>query len=180
MTSKLLIKHGLVVTVGPEDSIFRDGSVYIEDNIIKEGGPSKDLGEKEGAEVIDATGKVVIPGFVSCHNHLYSSVVRSIPASGFDNVDFSLISWMERFSLPQLEDRVTQEQMYVGTLANLIELVFQQPYCRIASVVEAGIAERKTASLYLQQLERIGVLAAEKRGRGIIYRHTALLEVLAS
>jgi 5-methylthioadenosine/S-adenosylhomocysteine deaminase len=110
-----------VVTVDPDDRVFRDGSVYIEDDIIKEIGPTSQVGDKEGAEVIDATDKVVIPGFVSCHNHLYSSVVRSIPASGFDNVDFSFISWMERFWLPLLEDRVTQEQMYIGTLANLIE-----------------------------------------------------------
>lgn len=119
--SKLLIKNGLVVTVDAQDRIFRNGSIYIEDNIIKEIGPASEVGDKEEAEVIDATDKVVIPGFVSCHNHLYSSVVRSIPASGFDNVDFSFISWMERFWLPLLEDRVTQEQMYIGTLANMIE-----------------------------------------------------------
>jgi 5-methylthioadenosine/S-adenosylhomocysteine deaminase len=119
--SKLLIKNGMVVTVDPESRIFRNGSIYVEDNIIKEVGPADEVGEKEGAEVVDASGKVVIPGFVSCHNHLYSSVVRSIPFSGFDNVDFSFVAWMERFWFPMLEDRVTQKQMYVGTLANLIE-----------------------------------------------------------
>ena len=62
----------------------------------------------------------------------------------------------------------------------LIELIFQQPYCKIAFVVEAGIAKRKTASEYLQELERIGILASEKRGRQIIYRHPALLEVLTA
>jgi len=62
----------------------------------------------------------------------------------------------------------------------LIELIFQQPYCKIASVVEAGIAERKTASAYLQELERIGILVGEKRGRVVIYKHPALLEVLAT
>jgi 5-methylthioadenosine/S-adenosylhomocysteine deaminase len=118
---KLLVKGGLVVTVDAQDRVWRNGSVYVEDNLIREVGPAAEVGDKEGAEVIDASGKVVIPGFVSCHNHLYSSVVRSIPASGFDNVDYSFISWMERFWLPLLEDRVTQEQMYVGTLANMIE-----------------------------------------------------------
>ena len=119
--NKLLIKGGLVVTVDPENRVFRNGSVYVEDNIIKAVGPAAEIGDKEGAQVIDASGKVIIPGFVSCHNHLYSSVVRSIPASGFDEVDYSFISWMERFWFPLLEDRVTQEQMYIGTLANIIE-----------------------------------------------------------
>ena len=62
----------------------------------------------------------------------------------------------------------------------LIELIFYQPYCKIASVVDAGIAERKTASRYLQELERIGILAGERRGREIIYKHPALLEVLSA
>ena len=118
---KLLVKGGLVVTVDSKDRVFRNGSLYIEDNVIKEIGPAAEVGDREGAEVIDASGKVVIPGFVSCHNHLYSSVVRSIPASGFEEVDYSFISWMERFWFPLLEDRVTQEQMYIGTLANMVE-----------------------------------------------------------
>lgn len=62
----------------------------------------------------------------------------------------------------------------------LIELVFYQPYCRIGFVVDAGIAERKTASHYLRELERIGILTRERRGREVIYRHPALLEVLAA
>jgi Fic family protein len=62
----------------------------------------------------------------------------------------------------------------------LIELIFVQPYCKIAFLVDAGIAERKTAAGYLRELERIGILESEKRGREIIYRHLALLELLAT
>jgi Fic family protein len=61
----------------------------------------------------------------------------------------------------------------------LVELVFRQPYCKIGFVVDAGIAKRKTASEYLKELERIGILAGETKGREVIYRHPALLEVLA-
>jgi len=62
----------------------------------------------------------------------------------------------------------------------LVELIFTQPYVKIKFVVDAGIAERKTASEYLQALEQIGVLVGEKCGREIIYRHPALLEVLSA
>lgn len=62
----------------------------------------------------------------------------------------------------------------------LIELIFIQPYCKIAFVVEAGIAERKTASVYLRELERIGVLVSEKHGREVFFRNPALLEVLSA
>ena len=62
----------------------------------------------------------------------------------------------------------------------LVELIFYQPYCKIAFVVDAGLAERKTASFYLRELERIGILAGEKRGREVIYQHPALLEILTA
>lgn len=62
----------------------------------------------------------------------------------------------------------------------LIELIFRQPYCKIQFVVDAGIAKRQTASEYLQQLEGIGVLTGERRGREIIYKHPALVEVLTA
>lgn len=39
----------------------------------------------------------------------------------------------------------------------LVELTFTQPYCRIANLVDAGIAKRQTASVYLKELHAIGV-----------------------
>ncbi len=119
---ELLIKNGLVVTMDGDRMIYRNGSVGVEDSRIAEIGPaSRVVAKTPECEVIDATGQIVIPGFVSCHNHLYSAVVRSIPYSGFADADFSFIGWMEQFWLPLLEDRVTREQMYVGTLANCLE-----------------------------------------------------------
>ena len=37
----------------------------------------------------------------------------------------------------------------------LVEVLFKQPYCRIANLVDAGIAKRQTASVYLKQLSEI-------------------------
>ena len=116
-----VIKHGLVVTVDKEDRIFRDGTIVIEGNKIKAIGPGSTIPDVPGAKVIDATGKILMPGMVSCHNHLYSAVVRSIPYSGFESPDFSFVSWMDRFWLPLLEDRVDQNIMYAGTAANVAD-----------------------------------------------------------
>jgi len=62
----------------------------------------------------------------------------------------------------------------------LIELIFYHPYCKISFLTEAGIAERQTASQYLQELERIGILSSEKRGREVIYRNPGLLDLLSA
>ena len=62
----------------------------------------------------------------------------------------------------------------------LVELIFVQPYSRIANVVEAGIARRQTASEYLKQLCAIGVLEERKAGRDKLFAHPKLLALLAS
>ncbi|MCL5075698.1 MAG: amidohydrolase family protein [Chloroflexi bacterium] len=118
----LLIKNGLIVTMDKEKRIIRDGCLLVRGDRITGIGTAQEVGEVgPGDEVIEAKGMVVIPGFVSTHNHLYSAVVRSIPYAGFEKADFSFISWMERFWLPLLEDKVTREQLYIGTLANCLE-----------------------------------------------------------
>lgn len=60
----------------------------------------------------------------------------------------------------------------------LIELIFEQPYCKIQFVVDAGLAKRKTASEYLKSLAEADILEAEKVGRETIYRNPDLLEIL--
>jgi Fic family protein len=62
----------------------------------------------------------------------------------------------------------------------LVELVFTQPYAKIQFLVDAGIAQRQTASEYLQELQKLGILKAEKRGREVLYKHPALLKVLTA
>ncbi|HSO72680.1 MAG TPA: hypothetical protein VLR91_08540 [Thermodesulfobacteriota bacterium] len=44
-------------------------------------------------------------------------------------------------------------------------------YCKILFVVEAELPERKTARVYLQELERAGILRGEKRGREMVCRY---------
>ena len=61
----------------------------------------------------------------------------------------------------------------------LVELVFTQPYCKIAFAVEAGIARRQTAGEYLKELEAIGVLQSHKVGREKIFVNPRLLELLS-
>lgn len=60
----------------------------------------------------------------------------------------------------------------------LIDLIFVQPYCKIAFLVDAGIAERKTASVYLQKLEEIGVLTSTRLGREKVYINPSLTDLL--
>ncbi len=60
----------------------------------------------------------------------------------------------------------------------LTELIFVQPYCRIANLVDAGIAQRQTASVYLKQLVAIGLLKEMKAGREKLFINPQLLHTL--
>ena len=60
----------------------------------------------------------------------------------------------------------------------LTELIFVQPYCRIANLVDAGIAQRQTASVYLKQLVDIGLLKEMKAGREKLFINPQLLHTL--
>ncbi len=62
----------------------------------------------------------------------------------------------------------------------LVELIFAQPCCRIANLVEVGIAKRQTASVYLKELQAIGVLCEQKAGRDKLFLHTRLLQLLGN
>lgn len=60
----------------------------------------------------------------------------------------------------------------------LAELVFVRPYCRIAHVVEAGLAKRQTASVHLKHLTAVGVLREHKVGREKIFLNPTFIELL--
>lgn len=60
----------------------------------------------------------------------------------------------------------------------LVLLLFKQPYCRIGNIVDAGIAKRQTASVYLKQLCDLGVLREYKSGRENLFVHPKYIELL--
>lgn len=60
----------------------------------------------------------------------------------------------------------------------LVVALFKQPYCRIANLVDAGIAKRQTASVYLKQLCDLGVLREYRSGRETLFVHPKYIELL--
>jgi Fic family protein len=60
----------------------------------------------------------------------------------------------------------------------LVNLIFELPYCRINSLTEVGIAKRQTASQYLKQLVEIGVLTESSITKEKIFIHPKLMQLL--
>ena len=60
----------------------------------------------------------------------------------------------------------------------LVDLIFDLPYCRIQNVTDKGLAGRQAASRYLKQLTSIGVLSEIALGREKLFLHPKLLQLL--
>jgi Fic family protein len=74
-------------------------------------------------------------------------------------------------------DRIKREAPRIYS-RELAEIIFVQPYSRIGNIVDAGIAQRQSASQYLKALCDIGVLEERKSGREKLFINPALLKVL--
>lgn len=60
----------------------------------------------------------------------------------------------------------------------LVDVIFEQPYCRIANLVEKDIAQRQAASRYLKDLAALGVLREMQSGKEKLFIHPKLMQLL--
>ncbi len=78
-----ILKGGQVLTC-VDDEIIENGFVEIEDGKIKTVGSASDLGETT-AEVIDCTGKTIMPGMMNSHAHLAWDGVHDLARQSMDD-----------------------------------------------------------------------------------------------
>ncbi|MGP3958603.1 amidohydrolase family protein [Nonomuraea sp. 3N208] len=112
MTTTMLIKNGVVIDTEPEPVVLGRADVRIEDGAIAEVGPG--LPDVPGAEVIDAAGRFVLPGFVDTHRHTWQAAIRAAAP----DVDFP--GYMRRV-VGELAPRHRPEDVYAGNLGGALE-----------------------------------------------------------
>lgn len=61
----------------------------------------------------------------------------------------------------------------------LLQVLFEQPYCRISNLTDKNIVQRQTASNYLKQLADIGVVTEVTTGKEKLFVHTKLMRLMA-
>lgn len=108
--TSLLIHGGLVW----QDGAFRRGvDVWIKGNRIAEVGSGL---EAPGAQRIDASGHLVLPGFVNAHTHAAMTLLRSYAD------DLPLQVWLEEHIWP-VEANLEPEDVYWGTMLAIAEMI---------------------------------------------------------
>ncbi|WP_053375870.1 5'-deoxyadenosine deaminase [Paenibacillus sp. FJAT-27812] len=109
----ILIQNAVVMTMNAEDHIFT-GDVLIEGNRIAQMGERL---ETSGVDrIIDAGGKVLLPGFVQTHIHLCQTLFRGRAD------DLSLIEWLKEKIWP-LEAAHSEDSVYYSAMLGIGELI---------------------------------------------------------
>jgi 5-methylthioadenosine/S-adenosylhomocysteine deaminase len=76
---RYIIRGGSVMSLDPQVGDFAQADVLVEGKKIRAVGPNLHAG---GAAEIDATGRIVMPGFIDTHHHQFETVLRSFLADG--------------------------------------------------------------------------------------------------
>lgn len=115
--STLLLEHAdLLVTMDDDRRQIVDGALFAVDGVITQIGPTADLPPTADV-VIDGRGRIVLPGLINTHHHLYQSLTRAVPAA--QNAD--LFHWLK--TLYPIWARLTPESVYVSAKLGLAELM---------------------------------------------------------
>jgi 5-methylthioadenosine/S-adenosylhomocysteine deaminase len=112
-TGRTLIRGGTVLSLDPELGDLEQGDVLVEGNRILAVGPDLSNGE---VEVIDASGMIVMPGFVDSHRHIWEGLLRNI---GTDVPLEGRTSYIS-FVLHRLAPAFRPEDAYVGNLVSAL------------------------------------------------------------
>ena len=89
MPSRILIKNGTIITFGKSCQAIEDQALLIEGDRIAKIAPKAEI-QGPFDRVLDAKGKVVLPGLINAHMHFYSTFVRGLgkaaPSASFQEV----------------------------------------------------------------------------------------------
>ncbi|MFL5704085.1 MAG: 8-oxoguanine deaminase [Ktedonobacteraceae bacterium] len=116
MTS-LLIQHAtLLVSMDDNDTQWTDGSIYVVDNVVQQIGQTNQL-PQDADQILNAKGKVILPGLVNTHHHFFQTLTRNLPAAQNTN----LFHWL-RTHYP-IWAGLTPEAISISTKIALAELM---------------------------------------------------------
>lgn len=112
-----LITGGTLVTMDRQRLVIENGAVAVKGNRIAAVGAAKELdGRFSEVKTIDATGKVVLPGLVNTHTHLFQGLLKGL---GDDRV---LVDWFRQVTGPSAA-RLLPEDCYQAARLGCLEAI---------------------------------------------------------
>ena len=108
----ILIKNALILS--PNTNFEGKQSILIKDGIIAE--IDSKIDESKADKIIDASGKILLPGLVNTHTHLSMTLFRGLAD------DLSLDSWLNDHIWP-MEANLNGKYCYIGALLGAVEMI---------------------------------------------------------
>ena len=119
---KYIFKNAMVLTMNNQE-ISESCDVLVEDDVISAIGSLNDE-QKNNARVIDASGKLLMPGLINGHCHVPMTLLRNYAD------DMSLQTWLFDHIFP-VEEKLQGEDIYYGSLLGIMEMIASGTTCFI-------------------------------------------------
>jgi cytosine/adenosine deaminase-related metal-dependent hydrolase len=111
---RILLKGGVVLTMDRQLGDFAKADVLIEDGMIREIRP--DIAASD-AFVVDASNRIITPGFIDTHSHSYQGILRNILSNGRVDPDYN------RDIIAKITPAYTVQDAYIGMLATALGMI---------------------------------------------------------
>ena len=112
MNNTILIKNALILN--PNNFENKKQCLLIKDDLIAE--ISDEIDDSNADKIIDAEGKILLPGLINTHTHLSMTLFRGLAD------DLSLDSWLNDHIWP-MEANLNGDYCYIGALLGAVELI---------------------------------------------------------
>jgi putative selenium metabolism protein SsnA len=117
----MLVVHGTLLTFGANPRLVENGAIHIKDGIITEVSTTAEMRSRHPTEeVLDAQGKLVMPGLICAHTHFYGLFSRGMSLGGEAPTSFrqilELLWW-------HLDKALGDEDILYSALVCLIDAI---------------------------------------------------------
>lgn len=140
----ILIVGGTIVTMNDERNVIENGAIAITNGKIDLIG-TRGIVERNSRpkRVINAAGKVIIPGLINTHTHAAMSLFRGI------SDDLDLNDWLTKFIFPAEAKNVNEQFVRAGTRLGIAEMIKggTTTYCDMYYFEDAVADETKKAGM---------------------------------
>lgn len=114
----LIVTGGTVVTMDGQGTVIPNGAVAIREGAIAAVGAADEIARQyAGAEVINASGQVIMPGLINTHTHAPMVLFRGLAD------DLALMDWLNQYIFPAEKATVSPEFVRVGTRLAALEMI---------------------------------------------------------
>ncbi|CAF3564258.1 unnamed protein product [Fusarium graminearum] len=139
MSSQILLQNGAVLQHDEKDNVLvlRNTDVLVSDGRIAE--ISQDINKPKHASVIDCKGKIISPGLINAHHHMWQSQLKGLLG------DCTMLDYMLEANLQSFN--FTSKDIFWGQLAGCLEALDSGTTCVVDNAHTASQPEHDSAAL---------------------------------